>query len=402
MSGRGAWPWVVTGGVAAALHVGKLPPALPVLEQSLGLSLVQSGFLISLVQLAGMALGLLVGLAADGLGLKRMMVGGLLLLSLAGAAGGGARDAGALLAWRALEGLGFLLAAMPAPGLIRRLVAERDLGPALGWWGAYMPLGTALALVGGPLAMQAIGWSGWWWLLALVSLLAAWCIAWRVPGEGKASAAPSAADRRDAPAWPRRLAATLRARGPWLVALCFACYSAQWLAVIGFLPTVQVASGVGLVTAGAATALAAAANMVGNIVAGRMLRAGVAPSLLLAAGFTAMGLGALLAFTPDWSAVSRPWSWCLPLVFVLLFSGCGGLVPGTLFALAVRLAPGPFAVSTTVGWMQQWSALGQFAGPPLVAWAAAGALGWRASGWVTGAFALMGLWFSWRLHRAVA
>ena len=51
---------VVLGGVSAALHVGKLPPALPVLQQALGVTLLEAGFLLSLVQLAGMSLGLAV------------------------------------------------------------------------------------------------------------------------------------------------------------------------------------------------------------------------------------------------------------------------------------------------------------------------------------------------------
>ncbi|MDO9201470.1 MAG: MFS transporter, partial [Hydrogenophaga sp.] len=53
---------VVAVGVTCALHVGKLPVAIPVLRGSLGLTLLQAGFLLSLVQLAGMTLGLLVGL----------------------------------------------------------------------------------------------------------------------------------------------------------------------------------------------------------------------------------------------------------------------------------------------------------------------------------------------------
>ena len=57
---------MILAGVAAALHVGKLPTALPVLRESLGvtllqagfmLSLVQSGFLVLLVLMAGMLLG---------------------------------------------------------------------------------------------------------------------------------------------------------------------------------------------------------------------------------------------------------------------------------------------------------------------------------------------------------
>ena len=65
---------VVLAGVSAALHVGKLSPALPVLQQVMGMSLLQAGFLLSLVQLAGVLFGLVVGLGADGWGLRRSMV----------------------------------------------------------------------------------------------------------------------------------------------------------------------------------------------------------------------------------------------------------------------------------------------------------------------------------------
>ena len=80
-----AWLVVAAGGVAA-LQVGKLPPALPALQAELGLSLVQSGFLLSMVQLAGLSLAVFMGLLADGMGLKRSMVRGLILLALASAA----------------------------------------------------------------------------------------------------------------------------------------------------------------------------------------------------------------------------------------------------------------------------------------------------------------------------
>ena len=59
---------VILAGVCAALHIGKLPPAIPVLRDALGLTLVQAGFLLSLVQLAGMTLGVVFGVVADSLG----------------------------------------------------------------------------------------------------------------------------------------------------------------------------------------------------------------------------------------------------------------------------------------------------------------------------------------------
>ena len=69
--------------MVAALHVGKLPPALPVLRDALGVSLVQAGFLLSAVQAAGMALALALGLGVARLGLRRSLITGLLILAAA-------------------------------------------------------------------------------------------------------------------------------------------------------------------------------------------------------------------------------------------------------------------------------------------------------------------------------
>ena len=368
---------VVGAGVAAALHVGKLPTALPVLRDALGVTLVQAGFLLSLVQFAGMLFGVAVGSAADGLGLKRTMASGLALLALASALGSLAQGAPMLMLLRALEGFGFLLASMPAPSLIRRLVAPARVSAALGMWGAYMPIGTAIALLAGPPAMQLIGWRGWWLVLAAIAAIMAVVLWQRLPGD------PLRPDRERRTAWLARLRETLGARGPWLVAWSFCVYSAQWLSVIGFLPTVYAQAGFAPASAGGATALAALVNMVGNIAAGRLLQRGARAPVLLACGFIAMAAGALLAFSDAPGA--------LRYAGVLAFSMIGGLVPATLFSLAVRVAPGDGNVSTTVGWMQQWSSFGQFAGPPMVAWVASQSGGWHWSGAVTGALALSGL-----------
>lgn len=375
---------VVLAGISAALHVGKLPPALPVLQQALDVTLLQAGFLLSLVQVAGMVLGLPVGASADALGPRRTMVAGLLILSVAGLLGGFATTPQWLLALRACEGLGFLLATLPAPGLIRRLVEPARLSAMLGLWGAYMPFGTATALLLGPAVIAATGWPGWWWLLAGASFaMAAWL--WL--------AVPAACDARSAAApagGGGRIGRTLRSPGPWLAALGFAFYSAQWLAVVGFLPTIYAQSGLPLAYAAVATALAAAVNMVGNIASGRLLQRGLRAPVLLQAGYTAMAVGAILAFAP-WSASGSFEVAAVRYAGVLLFSMVGGLVPGTLFSLALQLAPDEGTVSSTVGWMQQWSAFGQFAGPPLAALAAARAGSWSVIWWITVAFAVAGM-----------
>ncbi len=383
---------VILAGVCAALHVAKLSPALPVLRESLGVTLLQAGFLLSLVQLAGMLLGLGVGLVADGIGLKRSMLAGLLVLSLASAAGGWAPDPATLLAWRAVEGLGFLLVCMPAPALIRRLVAPAHMKTTLGWWGAYMPFGTAVALLLGPMVLGTTSWQNWWLLLAgLSAIMAAWL--WRAVPQDRvyAYAHGLGATTRIDGAWLSRLRRTVSSRGPWLVAMAFALYSGQWLAVIGFLPSVVAHDGaVGLAMA-APLALAAMVNTVGNIASGRLLQRGVPAHRLLYVGYCAMGIGALVAFASFPGLQGSAVATGLRYSGVLLFSMVGGLIPGTLFSLAVVLAPDEASVSTTVGWMQQWSAMGQFTGPPLVALVAGIVGGWQWTWLITGTCSILGL-----------
>lgn len=175
----GAAYCVIFSGVVAALQIGKLPPALPELSQTLGLSLMQAGFLLSLVQLAGMSLALAVGLSADGFGLKRSMLSGLVILGVASAMGAASESATSLMVWRAVEGVGFLGVTLPAPGLIRKLVSEHHLRKLLGYWGAYMPAGTALTLLAGPLWLPEFGWRTWWLLFAVLSWAMAFLL-WRV------------------------------------------------------------------------------------------------------------------------------------------------------------------------------------------------------------------------------
>ncbi|MFM7532306.1 MAG: MFS transporter, partial [Rubrivivax sp.] len=274
-----AW-LVLAAGVCAALHVGKLAPAIAVLQRDLGLTLVEAGFLLGLVQGAGMVGGLLVGAWCDGLGARRSLVLGLLLQAAASAGGALVSGAGPMLALRALEGLGFLMVVLPAPGLLRALTPPQRLRGMLGSWGAFMPLAVALALAAGPPVIESAGWRAWWVALAGVSLAMAATLRLRIPrmvapgapghAPSHASGAPGHAAAQACPqpsrlaALGRRVALTLRAPGPWFVALTFAVYSSQWLAVVGFLPTIVARSGMSPLLTGLVAACVAAVNIVGN------------------------------------------------------------------------------------------------------------------------------------------
>ena len=392
---------VILAGVGAALHLAKLIPALPVLQQVLGLSLVQAGFLLSTVQVAGMSLGLVIGLVAQRLGLRRSLLVGLVVLGLASLAGGFTQGVGMLLLLRAMEGVGFLLVVTPAPGLLRRFLPPQAAGHMLGVWGAYMPLGTALALLFGPVWMAAWGWSSLWWGLALLSAAQALWVAYALPVDPGVSALQQKPSLRHfLSEFAQQAKVTLGQIGPWLLGWCFAVYSGQWLAVMGFLPSIYSQAQLRPEAIAMLTALVAAVNMVGNIAAGRLLSRGAAPAILLRWGYGVMGGCAVLAFSEVAGAVAQPAGDVLRYLAVLGFSAVGGLIPGTLFYLSVRLAPTEATVSTTVGWMQQWSAIGQFGGPPLVAWVAVQAGGWQCTWVVTGLCAATGMVLSVFVQRA--
>jgi MFS transporter, CP family, cyanate transporter len=382
---------VLFAGVCAAMQSSKLAPAIPLLRADLGLTLVQAGFALSMVQGAGMVAGVVFGAWAQSLGLKRAMLLGLGLLTVASALGTTATSPVGVLLCRALEGLGFLWAVLPAPALLRLQVPPVHVSKVLGFWGSYMPLGTALALLLGPWVMQGMHWQAWWWLCTAASALALLAVWLGVDGGAFPSAAASAAPRASS-SWLHNLRLTLSTPGPWWVATTFALYSVQWLAVIGFLPTIYALGGVAAGSAAVLTACVAVVNVLGNVGAGVLLARGVQARTLLCLGFAAMGVSALAAFAPDgWMVGSlrdmAPW---VRFAALLVFSSVGGLVPATLFALAPRAAPTEATVSTTIGWMQQWSAVGQFMGPPLVAWVAQAAGGWQLTGWVVAGCAVLG------------
>jgi MFS family permease len=388
---------VLAAGVSVALHVGKLPPAVPALRQALGISLVQAGFLLSMVQVAGMTLGLVLGLVTDALGLRRTMLIGLLMLASASGLGAavpaGPHALTLLMGLRLIEGIGFLLAVMPAPALMRALAPHGTEKLMFGLWGAYMPMGVALALLLGPECIGWLGWRGWWLLLsafAACAALAVWLYLPAFPPHAAVSRGPGGGTSF-LHAWLAGLRQTLGARAPRALGLCFAVYSAQWMAVIGFLPAIYAEAGLAAGSMAVLTAGAAAVNIVGNVLGGHLLQRGLAPQRLLRWSFAAMALGALAAYA------QIPVGPGLRYLAVCAFSLGGGMVPATLFMLGVRLAPAPALVSTTVGLMQQTSSLGQFLAPPLVAWLANQTGGWQWTWVATGACALTGIAVAGRL-----
>ncbi|RPH61244.1 MAG: MFS transporter, partial [Burkholderiales bacterium] len=174
---------------------------------------------------------------------------------------------------------------------------------------------------------------------------------------------------------------TMRSRGPWLLAACFAFYAGQFTGIFGFLPSVYREYGISVQLGASLTAVAVLSNGAGGLAAGLLLQRGVDRATLIAVVGVTMAVCAWLAFG---STLDFGWRYAA----ILVLSTVGGLIPGTLFATAPFYAPTVATVSTTVGLMQQGSGLGQIVLPPVIAALAQYTGGWGSTWIATGLAAL--------------
>ncbi|MFF1682279.1 CynX/NimT family MFS transporter [Streptomyces sp. NPDC058256] len=389
-----SWIVVVSAGVAAGLQVWKVPPALPYLRHDLSLSLVQAGTLLGIVQLAGMLGGLAISLLSELIGERRCLSIGLILLFLGSAGGGFAWSAAPLLASRAVEGAGFILVAVTGPGLISRGTPPGRFTTAMGFWGAYQGISTFAGLITGALVLQVVPWRVWWWAMALLALAPLPCILARVPRDGARGA-------RTATAALTRIGRTVRAPAPWTAGLVFACYTLQWMAVVGFLPTIYRDSGMAGIWPGVLSALVGAANAIGSITTAAFMKRGLPARALLIPAFILMATTSLLAFVPHWRAVPAGTTW--QFLCVAAFSLIGGAIPAALLRMIGELTPAGGSAPATMGVIQQLFNTGSFIGPTIAAWLATRTGGWQSTWWMTCACAAVGIALSLRLRpRATA
>ncbi|MGH1360330.1 MAG: CynX/NimT family MFS transporter [Burkholderiaceae bacterium] len=390
-----AWIILIIG-MVAAFGAGKLPPALLMIADQHQMSLFQASFLISLFQLAGAVGGVFAGTLADRYGHRNIMQLGLTMTLLGIVAGVLAGSANALLVSRSIESFGFILAALPGPALLRQVISSERLKIWLGAWGTYMPVGFAVALLTAPLIMQFPGRGleeGAWrmiWVVHGVLVLACWValVMWVPAGRSQNAESLSA----PASAFAPLLVRTLSSSGPWLLAASFGVYAGQYLSIVSFLPTIYQQAGLTLTVAGSMTALVAGINLVGNLAAGRLIQGGLNPGAALIIATLSLLIGSWLVFASPLPFTAR-------YMVVVLMSACCGLIPGSLFVLVPRYAPSSQTVSSTVGLMQQGSAIGQVVLPPLVAWSASLHGGWSNAWYALGAMAACGLVLAIMIYR---
>ncbi|HLS41706.1 MAG TPA: MFS transporter [Paenalcaligenes sp.] len=351
-------------GVVAAMQLGKVAIGAPLLQEQLNFSFSHIGWLTALFSILGMLGGIPIGTLVMRHGQRRSVILGLLILAFGSLASTAGTSIAWLLAFRMVEGLGFVLVIVACPALINRATHPRHKNLTLSLWSCFMPFGMCISIfIGG----WFTNWTWLWWLCAFLPLVALALVL--------RFTSPPPADLvfprfKEIAAQLKQLLSTTIA--PVFTAV-FALYSLMYFALFSFLPLLLVERmDFSVAQAGYFTAFAALANATGNLGAASLISAGIERGrLLLIACIVMIACGISLFF-----ANPAP---ILALVLCLVFSGTGGLIPATVISSVPRIAPTAAAIPVTIGLTMQGSNMGQVVGPALVG-SSVEHFGWHAAG----------------------
>ena len=358
------------GGLVAGAYMTKVPPTLPALRAELGLSLIESTFIVTTFNVLGMLVGMIAGMLGDRFGRKRFALVGLALMSLGGLLGALVDGFAPLLGSRFIEGVGFILFAVPAPALMNAMAANAsDRAKALGLWSSYMPAGGTIALLLAPILIVAWSWRALWLVFAVAAALGALLIAYTVRAAPRASVSSF-----------RLVTESLAQPGNIALAALFACYVAQWTSVMVWLPTFLTEHGASTGAAAVATALMVLVNVPGNLLGGWLLSRRVRRGPLIVTAAVIAALCEIGMFLPALPGDLR-------FLLVLVFSFFSAFMPSSIFSGLPVHARSSQHIATGTGMVQQASNLGQFFGPLAIALIASRYGGWEAALWVMLAFA---------------
>lgn len=141
----------------AVLGVASVGPAFPYLAEALKVNPKNNGLLVTVFTLPAVVLGPVIGVLADRLGRKKIIVPSLFLFGIAGTACAFARDFNLLLLLRFLQGIGAASLPSLSVTLLGDLYAADKRTTAMGYNASVSSIGTAsYPAIGGALA--TLGW----------------------------------------------------------------------------------------------------------------------------------------------------------------------------------------------------------------------------------------------------
>lgn len=304
-------------GLGAAAQFAKIVVIFPELQAHYGETGAASGYLVSLISVIGMLLGMVAGVIAIQLGVRRLLIAGLYLGAAVSAWQTMLPGFEWMLASRLIEGMSHLAIVVTSPTLIAQLTTKRHQAAALTLWGTYFGVAFAAIALTAPHIIRIAGLGGLSAIHAAYMASFAILLTIVLPGE----------DRTGAPPWPslgnilhRHLTAYA---SPFIAApaLGWLFYTLTFVSMLTILPTMVDPSQRAFAAAAMPLSSIVSSMTLGNV----LLRYMSAVSVIVTGFATAIVL--VLVFL-----LTGPGAW----LFIALFA-CLGLVQGASFAAVPQL-----------------------------------------------------------------
>ena len=357
-------------GIVAAMHFAKVSPVMDALGQDLQLSLVASGFAVSLLGIVGVGFAITIGTIVNAVGLQRGLLWALFGGALIAALGSFAPNGPLFLLSRFAEGFSHLLIVVCAPALMAAHASASDRPLALALWGCFFGLGFAITSAAAPFIVPAVGWRGLLLVHAAALLLIGAIVQMALQNVGyheNPSHFPSLKTIANAHV------AVFRSGAPVLLALTFCAYTILFLATLTFLKSfLMTRLAFSEAEAGSTLSLMALVSLAFTLSSGFLVRAGLRLFHGLAVSFAGLGLAAFGLFILQPGTIAS-------LLLLIVMMACFGLLPGLVFSNVPAVAPTPQRATLTFGAIALFGNVGTFLGTPLFA----AAFDW--AGWSGGA-----------------
>jgi predicted MFS family arabinose efflux permease len=319
---------------------------------SLGLSFATLGVLIGLYFLPGIVVALPVGALSRRLGDKRLVMAGLVLMTLGAVICALSGDSTTLAVGRVIAGIGGVTLNVVMSKMVIDWFTGREVVLAMAIFVNSFPIGVGLAMLTLGAFSAVAGWqaaTGAVAVITFIALVAVWALCEPHPNDAQIAGAKTLT------------AAALR--GSELLLVCLAgaiwgIFNGCFAVLFGFAPSLLVSNGstssaTAGVVVGVATWCVAASVQVGGLLGQRWVK----PSMLMTTGTVAWSLCMLvLAY---WNSVGA--------AAVVLAGIVMGLPVGTIMAMpAAVLRPESRAVG--MGYFYLWLYVGHGALPPMAGW----------------------------------
>jgi len=331
-------------GLGAAAQFAKIVVIFPELQSHYGETGAASGYLVSLISFVGMGLGLVAGVIAIQIGLRRLLLSGLWLGAIISAWQATLPGFEAMLLSRFVEGLSHLAIVVAAPTLIAQTSTHRHQGAALTLWGTFFGVAFAAVALFAPALIATHGLGALALVHALYMAVFAILLTFVLPRP----------NRIGAPAWPsisdiaRRHISVYSSPFIAAPALGWLFYTLTFVSLLAILPPMLDPAERTYVTAAMPLASIASSLSIGTWLLRYMPAVGV-----IIAGF---GLAILMAIALIVFGVSGG-------LAIALFA-CLGLVQGASFAAVPELNPGLPERALANGGLAQMGNIGNGLGTP--------------------------------------